>query len=198
LTGEIECYSLPYGGLGFASHIMTYWAITCLSLGRRPLWPASRLKYDRWDNWLAILGLVGGTALASFTAIRCRNTWELLVIGIWAMSTTITNGLVGIHASWIVKRAASKNNAPPWRIWSDPSLHHMTPPYNQYPDYKAVDELLKAKANTRSVWWWVLVCKRPSTSRSNKLSNSNNNRFLRHDTGVLWTGFVSNDKLDIT
>jgi len=159
LSGEIECYSLPYGGLGFASHVMTYWTISCLSLGRRPLWPSSRLRYERWDNWLAILGLVGGTALASFTAIRCRNTWELLVIGIWAMSMSITNGLVGIHASWAIRRAASKSNTPSQTstIWSSPSLPHMTGLCNPHPDYKLVDELSKTKANTRSVWWWLLV-----------------------------------------
>ena len=36
---EITCYTLPYGGLGFASHILTYYTLFMLFSGRQPLRP---------------------------------------------------------------------------------------------------------------------------------------------------------------
>lgn len=33
-TEELKCYGLPYGGAGFASHILTYYATIMLCLGK--------------------------------------------------------------------------------------------------------------------------------------------------------------------
>ncbi|TEB25446.1 hypothetical protein FA13DRAFT_1765771 [Coprinellus micaceus] len=53
LSEEIKCYNLPYGALGFASHVLTYYTILCLWFGRKPLWPFSRVSYSWFDLALA-------------------------------------------------------------------------------------------------------------------------------------------------
>jgi hypothetical protein len=31
IPGEIKCYGLPYGGIGFTSHVLTYYTLCMLS-----------------------------------------------------------------------------------------------------------------------------------------------------------------------
>jgi len=103
LTEEMECYSLPYGGLGFASHILTYYTVIVLATGRSPLRPWKKLANSRFDLLLSSIGLIGGFAVAVFTLVRCRNHWQLLVIGIWKLSMSVFNGVVGVHVAYLLR-----------------------------------------------------------------------------------------------
>lgn len=152
LVGEIACYGLPYGALGFISHILTYHTIVCLSFGRKPLWPWRPLTRARRNLWLAICGKVGGLGLATFTIVRCRNHWQLLVIGIWTTCMTIFNGVTAIHISVLVKRAHGKAAL---RHASESSLKsimhkHYTSDSSQISDMPTITQ-------TRTVWWWILL-----------------------------------------
>jgi len=109
LIEEMECYSLPYGGLGFTSHILTYYTVAILSAGRSPIRPWRKLSNSSLDLWLSSIGLVGGFAVALFTLVRCRNHWQLLVIGIWKMSMSLFNGIVGVHIAIVIRKAARKS-----------------------------------------------------------------------------------------
>jgi hypothetical protein len=100
----MECYSLPFGGLGFVSHIITYYTIIVLGSGRSPLLPWKSLKYSWFNLCLSLVGLMGGFAIAVFTLVACRNHWQFLVIGIWKLSMSVVNGAVGIHAATLVRR----------------------------------------------------------------------------------------------
>lgn len=102
LSEEIKCYSLPYGALGFASHILTYYTIICLWFGRKPLWPFSRVSYSWFDLALGGIGLLISTLLSIVTIVRCKNSWELLVIGVWKMAMSLLNGITAIHVACMV------------------------------------------------------------------------------------------------
>src|SRR5436190_17160524 len=56
---EMLCYGIPFGGIGFASHILTYYTLACLWNGRRPLMPWKKLEYGRFNFLLGIFTLVG-------------------------------------------------------------------------------------------------------------------------------------------
>lgn len=99
LPTEIACYSLPYGGLGFASHLLTYYTIICLGFGRKPLWPFKRVKNGKYGLALAVIGLVGGFILSTITMVRCRNHWQLLVLAVWKFSMSLFNGIVAVHVA---------------------------------------------------------------------------------------------------
>lgn len=99
LAEEIKCYTLPYGALGFASHVLTYYTILCLWCGRKPLWLFSRVSYSYFDLALGGFGLLISTLLTIVTIVRCKNTWELLVIGIWKMSMSLLNGITAVHVA---------------------------------------------------------------------------------------------------
>jgi hypothetical protein len=55
IQGEMQCYSLPYGGLGFASHILTYYTVGLIWAGKRPLKPWKDLDWAKWDVMRALL-----------------------------------------------------------------------------------------------------------------------------------------------
>ena len=101
---EIHCYSLPYGALGFTSHILTYYTILCLWFGRKPLWPFSRVRYSQLDLVLGIVGLGVTIAVSIVTILRCRNTWQLLVIAVWKLDVSLMNGVTAVHVAILMRR----------------------------------------------------------------------------------------------
>lgn len=73
---EIKCYALPYGGFGFASHILTYYAMAMICCGRRPLAPWTRLRGPRkWNMSLAIIKLIFTIIPSVVTMVRCSHSW---------------------------------------------------------------------------------------------------------------------------
>jgi hypothetical protein len=44
LTDEIQCYSIPYGLVGFIFHLASYYTLIITALGRKPLRPWRPLK----------------------------------------------------------------------------------------------------------------------------------------------------------
>src|SRR5436305_1744385 len=47
-AGEIQCYALPYGAIGIISHLLTYWTMAWMAVGRLPLWPWHSLAKYRF------------------------------------------------------------------------------------------------------------------------------------------------------
>ncbi|KAF8892898.1 hypothetical protein BD779DRAFT_1436605, partial [Infundibulicybe gibba] len=99
IAEEITCYSLPYGALGFVSHVLTYYTIGCLWAGRSPLWPRRKVKYTRVDLAIGIVGLCISTGLAIHTLVKCRDTWQLLVIAVWKLSMSLLNGITAVQVA---------------------------------------------------------------------------------------------------
>jgi len=87
---EIACYSLPYGGIGFTTHILTFYAAAMLFLGRRPMQPWKELKHKNFDIVLGSIQLVATIILTSITIARCRHEWQFVVFGIWMLVTSFT------------------------------------------------------------------------------------------------------------
>jgi hypothetical protein len=109
IQDELQCYSLPYGGIGFASHVLTYWTVTCLAIGVKPLKPWSRLKYDRWDFFLAIISLIICVPLAAFTIVRCLGRWQFVLLAVWKTTMSFTLAVVGMHRSITLRRIRRVN-----------------------------------------------------------------------------------------
>ena len=89
---EIQCYALPYGGIGFTSHILTFYTIWCLWFEVRPLWPAAAIEVHWWDFVIGSVSLVATVALSTLTMFRCRHHWQLVVIAFWKLCLSATVG----------------------------------------------------------------------------------------------------------
>ena len=99
VADEIKCYSLPYGGIGFLSHVLTYWTILVLGFGRKPYWPWSRLSAGKFDLCLSIVQVIITVAIAAFTIARCRSRWQFVLISVWKLVMSVVVGVWGISAS---------------------------------------------------------------------------------------------------
>ncbi|TFK68119.1 hypothetical protein BDN72DRAFT_960505 [Pluteus cervinus] len=108
LHTEMACYSLPYGGLGFTSHILTYYTLFCLCNGVSPFWPVRQVRYSKFDLILSSIGLTTSSAMAIYTLVKCRNSWQLLTIGVWKLSVSLMNGTNSLNVAVLVFRARSK------------------------------------------------------------------------------------------
>ncbi|TFK72843.1 hypothetical protein BDN72DRAFT_835715 [Pluteus cervinus] len=99
------CYGLPYGAIGFISHLLTYWTVFCLWFGRKPLWPLRPVSYSRFDLALGIVSLVSSTTLAIITLARCRNQLQLVEIAVWKVGMSLVNGLTSISEAELAAEA---------------------------------------------------------------------------------------------
>jgi hypothetical protein len=109
LIQEIQCYSLPYGGIGFASHIITYYTIAMLALQRRPYAPWLHNKRSRLDLLLAIVGLIVTIIISAFTMIRCRSRWQFIAIAAWKLDLSVTFGFLSLHAAAIIPKSTRQD-----------------------------------------------------------------------------------------
>ncbi|KAF8953541.1 hypothetical protein BDZ97DRAFT_1871817 [Flammula alnicola] len=101
-SNELHCYNLPYGALGFISHVLTYYTIACLCYGRKPLWPFHKVTNTKLDLALGAVGIALCIVMSIFTIINCKNTWQLLVIAVWKLSMSLLNGLTALHVAIMV------------------------------------------------------------------------------------------------
>ncbi|KAH9474788.1 hypothetical protein JR316_0013253 [Psilocybe cubensis] len=99
---ELHCYSLPFGLLGFISHVLTYYTIACLWFGRKPLWPFSKIANSKFDIILGSLGVSLCIIMSIVTMIKCKNTWQLLVIAVWKLSMSLLSGMTALHVAILV------------------------------------------------------------------------------------------------
>ncbi|KJA25322.1 hypothetical protein HYPSUDRAFT_161005 [Hypholoma sublateritium FD-334 SS-4] len=106
---ELHCYNLPYGALGFISHVLTYYTIVCICYGRKPLWPFKKLHNTKFDLILGAVGIALCIIMSIFTIVNCKNTWQLLVIAIWKMSMSLLNGATALHVAIMLFNDPQRN-----------------------------------------------------------------------------------------
>ncbi|KAK0627467.1 hypothetical protein B0T14DRAFT_474270 [Immersiella caudata] len=137
---QITCYALPYGAIGFSSHILTYLTVLALSLGRDPLMPWRPLRHKWLDIGIAVSSFCIGLTMTVLTMVRCRNTWPFILIAVWkqVFSTTLT--VMAVHA------AREPQNRPQHRP------QHRYPPRN----YNVILEQPNYQERFRNIWWWCI------------------------------------------
>jgi hypothetical protein len=104
LVEEIQCYSLPYGGIGFASHILTYYTIAMLAMSRKPYAPWLKNTHSRLDILLSIVGLIVTIIVSSLTIVRCRSRWQFIAIAAWKLDLSVMLGFLSLHAAVILPK----------------------------------------------------------------------------------------------
>ncbi|KAH8654551.1 hypothetical protein BGZ60DRAFT_156578 [Tricladium varicosporioides] len=101
ITSEIQCYGLPYGGLGFISHLLTYYTLITVISGRSPIWPWHKLRRNAWDIFINAISLISTVVMAGFTISSCRNSWPLVLLAVWKLLLGFCQPLCAIIASFM-------------------------------------------------------------------------------------------------
>jgi hypothetical protein len=136
---EIACYGLPYGGIGFSSHIITYYTMTMLYFGRKPLQPWKRVRHKKWSLGLAVASLIATIVLTSLAIHKCKQQWEFMILGVWMLTTSITISLLTIVSPALstlaVIAAAAKRvqNVQQHEDQSNPAYVVLSPPMAMAP-----------------------------------------------------------------
>jgi hypothetical protein len=107
---SVHCYALPYGGLGFGSHILTYYCIIVNAYGRRPIMPWKRQEYQYFDLIIGFLQLVGTTISGTLTVTRCSGDTRLQLLGIWMVLTSAASSIAAMfgHGRWLCAGSRSR------------------------------------------------------------------------------------------
>ena len=105
---ELSCYSLPYGGIGFAGHVLTYWTVAFLVAGRRPIQPWEDLRYQWLDLILDTLSLLLSVPFAVLTIVRCLSTWQYVLLAIWKTTLAVSLSAISFQRSWTIKKDTQK------------------------------------------------------------------------------------------
>jgi hypothetical protein len=106
IQDEIKCYSLPYGGMGFLSHVLSYWTIYCISISKRPWQPCKVLDHYQLNLILGWGSLLFTILLSVLAMVKCRSSWPLVLIATWKMLLSFSLGCSAIHRALDVKRSA--------------------------------------------------------------------------------------------
>lgn len=139
---EIQCYALPYGAVGIISHLLTYWTIAWMAVGRVPLWPWHKMKTWRFDLFLAIAALCTCIPIASITIHRCRLSWHFILISIWKLVTSVSLACISIHRCILVRRI---------REAREHGTHHQLRELDQDTRYEPQRQMYQQYNN--SSWW---------------------------------------------
>jgi hypothetical protein len=136
---EIACYGLPYGGIGFSSHIITYYTMTMLYFGRKPLQPWKRVRHKKWSLGLSAASLSATIVLTSLAIHKCKQQWEFMILGVWMLTTSITISLLTMASPALstlavaAAAAKSKQNAQQHEGQSNPAYMVLGPPMAMAP-----------------------------------------------------------------
>lgn len=102
-TDQIKCYALPYGTIGFITHILTYYTLLMLTFGRSPLrW--SRIRHYKTDILLGLIGLPLTVVPAAITMVRCRSRWVFYLLAAWKLSLSLMLALTTITTACKVRK----------------------------------------------------------------------------------------------
>lgn len=101
---QIVCYGLPYGGMGFFSHILIYHTVVCLAFGHSPFRPWKNLKHTTFDLLLGAVSLISACTMTIFTMVKCRSHWQLIAIAVWKFGMSFFSSAVAVHVSILLRR----------------------------------------------------------------------------------------------
>jgi hypothetical protein len=106
---DLQCFGIPFGGLGFLSEITIYYTTICLLLNVNAL-PWSPFKpttfaffqpIERgWGNLLiSVVAVLAVMPLGILTMIRCRTKWELVLVCIFRMGIGLAVAVLALYRS---------------------------------------------------------------------------------------------------
>lgn len=109
---DIQCYALPYGTIGFVSHLITWYTVFILLGFRMPLNPLNKLRHTTFNICLAVISAIGTFSISILNIARCRQRWDLVLILVGKLVLTSTWGFATILAIIRHPRAIIWSNDP--------------------------------------------------------------------------------------
>lgn len=98
---QIQCYSIPYGLVGFVSHLFTFWGIFSVCHGRKSsFWKREALRHHGRNICLGVLGLMIAMCLDVVTLYRCHGSTAYVLIALSKVFTSISSTTITCQVAW--------------------------------------------------------------------------------------------------
>jgi len=127
LKGIGQCYALPYGGLGFTSHLLTFYTIFTVFVGLPPWdpshiirsWPSDAdvstpLRHRAANLVLSLTTLVATSAISIISLVRCRGHWHFTLLAISELALSVMLAVVSLRAALIASGRDEKKGPRSW------------------------------------------------------------------------------------
>jgi hypothetical protein len=156
IAEQIQCYNLPYSGLGFLSHSLTYYTIVCMGFSARPLapWVQTSSSCRKWNGFLSVAQLLASNIVAIITIYRCRQDWPFILIAVWHAVLSSTLVCMAIHR---VRLAAGdeEDDYSPFGWLGLYALGVIVRLVGVFASVKEVWEIQGVRDMTGAVHWWL-------------------------------------------
>jgi len=100
LVDEISCYTLPYGYIGVLGHILTYWTVASLIVGRKPWLFCLELRCHVLNLILEAITFLPTVPIAVYTIYRCRGRWQYILLAVWKTTLTLSSLAIGVQRAY--------------------------------------------------------------------------------------------------
>jgi hypothetical protein len=111
LADEISCYALPYGYIGVLGHILTYWTVASLIVGRKPWLFWVELRWHILNLILEVLTFLPTVPIAIYTIYRCRGRWQYILLAVWKTTLTLSSLAIGVQRAYSLPKDKQKADA---------------------------------------------------------------------------------------
>jgi hypothetical protein len=109
LREQLECYSIPYGGIGFASHFMAYYVAVMLCYKRSP-WAFRRTRYQAYGQIISTVSIIAIIATGTANIAWCNFDNSVRAVAIWEMLVSLFVGMVSYHAAKEIKQPTAETD----------------------------------------------------------------------------------------
>ena len=101
-TLDFSCWALPYGGIGFASRLLTYYT-WIMTLNVCSPWTFQANEHWKFDMFVGLVSLPFTLTVTIITMVRCRKDWPFVLLAVWKSSLSFTVSITTAHAAWQVR-----------------------------------------------------------------------------------------------
>jgi hypothetical protein len=155
IQSELQCYSLPYGGIGFLSHVLTYWTLAFLAVGRKPLPPFSKLTHSQFDLLLSMISFIVCVPLAGLTIYRCHARWQFVLLAVWKTTMSFTLTTTGLHRAWKLRKELKQGGT--YAPVPKPGVYATDfQPYENMKTASASNQDIETP-KTKTIWVWTPI-----------------------------------------
>lgn len=115
LHSQMQCFALPYGGIGFAVNFAVDWVICFILIDESP-WRADDIRHPLMNAYFALVGLLGGLSVAIYSIVRCSTPWPFVLIGVWKLMYIGSVTFFSLTCNWALDAGGDDSKWPPITI----------------------------------------------------------------------------------
>jgi hypothetical protein len=113
LRSDMQCFVLPYGGVGFLLDALVLHGMRFL-VGNQSPWNGQKLEHQPLNIYFSSIGMCGSFAIAVYSATRCKFSRPLVLASLWRGSYVVLFNFVSIVLNYESHKTTSRKSPLGW------------------------------------------------------------------------------------